>query len=220
MREKDVHKLIEEQNPEAKQRIWEKVRTELNLGDLQYGPATKATAKMQPWKWSVIAVALICVITLSIVLPLTLQGGGSRFCDIEQYTREPLGQTLKEYFAANNKNLLYVDWYGNAEDVVTDYAYIKGNKSDIVYLQEFIVNGETGENITLTITDNKTRVDVLELYFICPQEKNVQGIVVNFGADSRTTRAKFEYKGYVYYLETTVRNGQELITNVIEDMLK
>lgn len=31
MKEKDIHKLIEQQNPEIKQRIWERICVELDL---------------------------------------------------------------------------------------------------------------------------------------------------------------------------------------------
>lgn len=218
MKDIDVHRLIEQQEPEAKERMWQRIKAELNLPDAPQ-PAP-VVAKPKQWKkWTAIAAALVCVITLSIVLPLTLGGEKVRFYDSKQYTTESLEQNLGDYFSSNNKKLLYVDWYGSAEEIKTRYGHINGNANDVVFYSETIINGETGETLTVYITDNKTRVDILDNYYVDTQEFNVNNISVQYKSNRLISRAMFEYNSNNYYLEIDIEDAQERLTEIIENML-
>lgn len=218
MKDIDVHRLIEQQEPEAKERMWQRIKAELNLPDAPQ-PAP-VVAKPKQWKkWTAIAAALVCVITLSIVLPLTLGGEKVRFCDSKQYTTESLEQNLGDYFSSNNKKLLYVDWYSSAEEIKTRYGHINGNANDVVFYSETIINGETGETLTVYITDNKTRVDILDNYYVDTQEFNVNNISVQYKSNRLISRAMFEYNSNSYYLEIDIEDAQERLTEIIENML-
>lgn len=218
MKDIDVHRLIEQQEPEAKERMWQRIKAELNLPDAPQ-PAP-VVAKPRPWKkWTAIAAALVCVITLSIVLPLTLGGEKVRFCESKQYTTESLEQNLGDYFSSNNKNLLYVDWYDSAEEVKTRYGHINGNANDVVFYSETIINGETGETLNVYITDNKTRVDILESYYADDIVMTVQDINVKGLFDRLSSRVMFEYNNNVYFLKLDIGNAQERLTEIIENML-
>ena len=218
MKDIDVHRLIEQQEPEAKERMWQRIKAELNLPDAPQ-PAP-VVAKPKQWKkWTAIAAALVCVITLSIVLPLTLGGEKVRFCDSKQYTTESLEQNLGDYFSSNNKNLLYVDWYDSAEEIKTRYGHINGNANDVVFYSETIINGETGESLTVYITDNKTRVDILENHYSDNNEFVVKNIEVKGAFDRLLSRVMFEYNKNIYYLEIDVGDAQERLTEIIENML-
>lgn len=221
MKDYEIHKLIEQQNPEAKERLWQRIKSELDLPDNPPAPAPVA-AKPKVWKrWTAIAAALVCVITLSIVLPLTLGGEKVRFCDSEHYTVAGLEQTLKEYSSAHNGNIMYVDWYGSAEEVTTEYAYMKTNVNDIVYFREYIVNGETGEELTVSVTDNRTRVDIFNQYYDENNEERteIKNTSVLWKTFSLYSTAIFEYDKHIYYLELAVGNAQERLTEIIESML-
>lgn len=217
MREKDIHELIEKQNPEKKQRMWEKISAELNLPP---SSQPKAVAKKNNLKWAYVAAALVVVITLSIVLPITLKDDGVRYCDITQYETESLQQTLQECFIERNIDLLYVDWYDEAEELVTDYAYSKTDKSDIVFYREFIINSETGEELTLAVTDNKTRVDIFNDFYngIEAVKTTIKNVSVDWKVDYVRTLAMFEFNKHTYYLE--LDGSQERMTEIIEAMLK
>ena len=133
MKDYEIHKLIEQQNPEAKERLWQRIKSELDLPDNPPAPAPVA-AKPKVWRrWTAIAAALVCVITLSIVLPLTLGGEKIRFSDFEHYTVARLEQNLEDYFLSNNRDLLVVDWYDIAEEVKTDYGHINEDPNDVVF---------------------------------------------------------------------------------------
>lgn len=219
MKDIDVHKLIEQQEPEAKERMWQRIKAELNLPDAPQ-PAP-VVAKPRPWKkWTAIAAALVCVITLSIVLPLTLGGEKVRYCTATQYVVKDLGQSLKDYSAAHNNNLLYADWYDVAEDSTTEYAHITDNENDIVFFKEWFINGETGEELTLSSTDNKTRVDIFDVYQNnINKETNVKSLLVKWQISLASTVATFQYNKHIYYLELNVGNAQERLTEIIENML-
>ncbi len=219
MKDYEIHKLIEQQNPEAKERLWQRIKSELDLPDNPPAPAPVA-AKPKVWKrWTAIAAALVCVITLSIVLPLTLGGEKIRFSDFEHYTIASLEQNLGDYFSSNNKDLLSVNWYDIAEEVKTEYSHINEDPNDVVFFRETIVNNETGEILTLYITDNRTRVDVLEIYHTGNNTTSVRNVSVKYSSDGLSTRAMFEYNKNVYYLNIDVGNAQERLTEIIESML-
>lgn len=217
MKERDVHKLIEQQNPEAKQRVLERIHARLGIPE---APKRKPVKHLNAGHWAAIAVALVCIVTLSVVLPLTLRDDGSRYCSDENYTSESLGQTLKEYSSEHNKNLLYVDWYGTADEITTKCGRLNANREDIVFIEEMIINSETGEALTLAVTDNKTRVDKFELYYMGGEKIYINNISVKqIVTSQQVTLATFEYQGYVYYLQLD-GGGQERLTEIIQDMLK
>lgn len=216
MREKDIHNLIEQEEAEAKQRIWARISPQLGLESTSKQPPV---AKRKTWKWATLAIALVCIVTLSIVLPLTLKDSGSRYCDYDDYTTDSLGKTLQEYFSEHNKSLLYVDWYGVAEEVKTSYGYMVGNKNDIVFFEEKFI-ATTGEELTFAVTDNKTQVDKYKFFYENCTELAVKNATVKFSSSRGYTNATFEYKGYIYYLRLKVDDGQERLTEIIEDMLK
>lgn len=235
MREKDIHNLIEQQNPEAKQQIWEKIQSQMAEAGSQPEEGvqpTKATAtKTKQWKWAAVALAIVCVVTLSIVLPIVLRnddngngggdGDGIRYCTMEQCKIEELGQTLREYSETHNKGFLYLDWYDNADEITTVYGYNKEDKNDIFYFSERIVNGETGDEVTVSVTDNKTRVDIFNRYFCNYNEYPVKDVTVKCPLNAYDkTCAMFEYQKNIYYVELKEGDALNRLLEIIQDMLK
>lgn len=225
MRERDIHKLIEQQDPEAKQRIWEKVCAQIDFDATQpqQATATKSITKNNLWKWITATVAaVVVVVTLAVVLPLMLKDSGTRFCDYEQYTTETLDQTLGEYFTEHDKNLLFIDLYDDASDVATEYGYNKNNTKDIIYFKETLynLNSEALEIITLSVTDNKTQVDIFEEYYKCNETFIVKDVTVLWqNLNKKTVLSIFEYQQHTYYVE--LENGdQARLTEIIEGMLQ
>lgn len=217
MREKDIHNLIEQEESEAKQRIWERIKPQL---DLEPRPKQQPVAKKKTWKWVSLAVALVCIVTLSIVLPLTLKDNGSRYCDYTQYKKDELNQTLKEYSTKHNNSFLYVDWYDVAEDVQTSYGHLIGNEKDIVFFEELFI-AKTGEELTFAVTDNKTQVDRFSDYYENYKEIIVKKVTVKVKSFSRkNSYATFEYQSHIYYLQLNVEDGQARLVEIIEGMLK
>lgn len=229
MREKDVHNLIEKQNPDAKQQLWDYLQAQIDEATLPRKQVVEAKPKRN-WKWAFVAVAILCVVTLSIVLPIVLRddgpsgggGDGIRYCTVEQYETAKFGQTIAAYSVSHNKGFLYVDWYDGADEITTVCGYNKKNASDVFYISERIVNGETGEAITVSVTDNKTRVDIFDDYFSeCIQCVMIDDIAVNcpFNTLDKTI-AMFEYQNNIYYLEYEEGNSLGRLLEIIQDMLE
>ena len=218
MRERDIHKLIEQQDPEAKQRIWEKIRSQLDLPSSQ---PQKVGAKKKPLKWAFIAAALLCVITLSVVLPIVLQDDGVRYCNEASYKTEILGQTIKEYSVAHDSNLLYVDWYDVSDETETKCGRLIANSDDIVFFEERFLNAKTGETLKLSVTDNKTRVEKFEYFYSHCEVFVVNNVNISWkSTNQRSTIAMFEHDKNVYYLEINVGDANDRLTEIIQDMLK
>lgn len=217
MKKKDIHNLIEQQDPEGKQRLWERIQSQLNLAPAPQQTAVKAKPKM--WKWAV-AVAVLVVVTLSVVLPLTLKGDGVRYCDITQYTTESLGQTLRDYSLSHNHELLYVDWYDISDEIVTDYAHINDDKSDIVFFEESMINIATGIKLMILVTDSKTRVDKVANYDLDCEELSVNNVNVKWKSQNfKKSFATFEYKNHIYYLQLDIGDVKDQMIEIIENML-
>lgn len=220
MREKDVHKLIEQQDYDDKQRVWERINAQMG-GVLPDLPVKRRRAVPKKVWWTAFAMALVCIVTLSVVLPLTLGHNEPpiRFCDATQYTVGELGQTLREYSSQHNRGFMYVDWYGNADEVITTYGRSNEDEQDIFFFSETLINGQTGEQLVLSITDNHTRVDIFNEFYDNYEVVGILGINVQFKNYRRISQAAFEYKGYIYYLRIDVVNGQARLSEIIEGML-
>lgn len=217
MRERDVHNLIEQQESEAKQRIYGSIKERAD-----FSPSVKKQPRRI--KLAVLATVMTCLVVLAVVLPITLRSNkndGTRFCDASQYQLEQVTQTLKEYSQQNNSGMLYVGWYDVAEDVQTQIAYNVDDYEDIIFFQEGIINGETGEEVMLYITDNKTSVDILENYQNCNEEISVADSVVNWTVNivSSVTYIKFTHTDYTYYVHINNAYDEQQISQLVADML-
>ncbi len=222
MNEREIHDLIEQQDPEAKQRIYDKVMQRIDFSKME-PPQQTVKAKSRRPLWITLSTVLACLVVLAIVLPITLQdiGGGERYCDDSQYRTVKTEQTLKEYSLKHNGNLLYVGWQDVAEEITTAHALNVADKNDIIYFNEIILNGETGEEIELYVTDTKTTVDKLSDFKNCVNEQMVNGIMVKWGdLNVLTTIATFTYGDYVYYMSLNVPNANEQIAEIVENMLQ
>lgn len=230
MREIDIHKLIEQQEPEAKQRIWEKISSQVDLTS-DARASKKSAVNRKFCMWTALATVLVCIVTLSIVLPLTLGGGNDdnyadvgnddpRYSDTGDYLGEPLGQTLKEYSEEHNLNLLYIDRHEAADEVTTEYGYHKSNKDKILYLRERITNGETNNRIILYVTDTETKLDIFESHYGANESFVVGNTTILWNiVNVEYIYAMFEHGDYTYYLRIN-NTSVDFLTETVESMLK
>lgn len=241
MKEKDIHSLIESQRDDAKNKVTQNVLRQIPQRDTP--PRSQKAFFARGWRLASIAFALICVLTLAIVLPLTLTGtneptlpptnaGGDppaetnppkddgRFCTDEDLTSDFLGSTLKEYTQKNNLGFLYVDMYEGAEEVLTKYGYLKSDPTDIIYYEEFICTADAGSFITLSITDKNTKAEKYREYYEANKEFTVGDITVKWrdGNHERTVSI-FYYGEYTYYLEIDIPQATGILKEIITDML-
>ncbi len=79
MRERNIHRIIEEQDAEDNRALYEKLQVKLNIADLP----TKTNNKRLKKSWIVSLVATcILIVCLTITLPIVLKDNGNhiRFC--------------------------------------------------------------------------------------------------------------------------------------------
>lgn len=221
MKEQYIHDLIEQEESEAKQRVYERLKERLPfLSDETV--AAKPKPKPRRNLWAVLGPILACLVVLAVVLPITLQSSGGdapRFCDSSQYEKKQIEQNLQQFSSQKGLNLLYVDWYEASEKTTTYCAYSVDDDNDIIFLNEVITNGDTGYKIEMYVTDNRTSVDILDSYKGCNKEMIIEGISVKLGSDNgMSTRSKFTYKDYTYYLMLDSEET-ELMADIITEML-
>lgn len=220
MKEYKIDNAIEGVNRERKEELRVQLRLDLDLSQTEE-PQVKSRRFINV-KTFALGFAGICAVCLAIVLPISLrtvpqEQSPERFSSTTQLTYSDLGCTLKEYGEQTGKNLLYVDWYDVAGELVTEKYYLPENKDRTIYLSEYIYNEETGDQLLFRITDMYTHVDYLDAFRnVCLNDYEYNNVKMKLGADSGETRAFFEYDGYNYYVSLQYPTSADDIFYVIE----
>jgi hypothetical protein len=214
-RERKFHNLIKNQNPEEKDRLWEKIEKELGNENITVVVPRKKKFPMGRF----VAVASSCVLIVTIatiaVWKFLPEEAGPRYCTQDQYQGSKTDMTLKEYAKENNKELLYFDWYDNAE-LVKDYIYQLNDTNEIICFEENIISGETGQSIKYFVVDTKTKMDMLESFYTrCEEKSMVKNIEVYWNYSMKEANAYFEYNHYNYYLTVDAPESSETILELI-----
>ena len=219
MKEKDVHRLIEEQDKEKKALMYEKFKEKHNLASntrvVKYNKKRICIA-------SVAATAFVAIF-LIIAIPLLINNINSskmRYFDLSDCIAIDLDYTVKDYAESNGLSLLYIDWYDCAEEVRTWLFVNKDNEDEIIYIKEAIANGETGDIVELYILEQNINLDSLALYEeACVQTAIINGISVNWFYRNRISVATFKFNGYKYYIVLDEPMDEESVLQIVEEML-
>lgn len=140
---------------------------------------------------------------------------GERYCDATQYEKIATVMTLKEYAGQIEKPLLYFDWY-NATDYLLDSIYqLKDSKEIICFLEE-MVDVNTGYQVCLLVTDDKTQMDILDVTGKEIQETRIKAIEVQLHFENRQQSAYFKYQGYRYCLQLIDPMDENTIIEYLE----
>ncbi len=228
MRNNDIHKLIESQEPEKKAAVFEEFQRR-NSNLFEQKPVKKVTFNYR--RLSLIATAACAVICLIIALPFLLKSGilppdgiidegddgiggippynspsSVRYFAAADCVANVMNCNLGEYALRFDKPLLHVDMYDGASEVNTKMYVNKSNHADIVYLYEQIISPGKKETVDLYITDKDTHVDILtEIEKKCVGKCIINNVDVNWFDQKSEHLASFEYKDNKYYI-SLVRN--------------
>lgn len=221
MKEKDIHNLIEQQEPGKKQAAFKRIQERLNIAEV---PAVqtakpKKSVKKRAFAWSAVMAVALC---LAIVLPITLTRTPDVkdiYCVAGDYEIVSTEFNVKQYASSISKKILFVDWYDIAEECLTDLFVNVNDHDDMIYLREKLVSGETGEIVDLFITDNHTTVDVLSLWKNCNTDCNVGAVNVKTFLMLNGYLATFKYGDFVYYLEFINVDSESRALEIIANML-
>ncbi len=221
MKEKDIHNLIEQQEPEKKQAAFKRIQERLNIAEV---PAVqtakpKKSVKKRAFAWSAVMAVALC---LAIVLPITLTGTPDvkdRYCVAGDYETYPTEFNIEQYASNINQKILFVDWYDIAEECLTDLYVNVNDHDDMIYLREKLVSGETGEIVDLYITDKRTKVDILSRWDSCTTVKQLEDTEVLLDVTFQALFATFKYGDFVYYLEFINVENESRALEIIASML-
>jgi len=214
--------MIESQNSEYKKAVHEKLQRRLNLSTEQTQHKVGFT-RFFTLRRTVLAAMAVVILCLAVVIPFTLKDKDKskiRYCYSADCEKVDVSYTIKDYGLQNNAPVLFVDWYDVAEEVVTSLYLDKDNNENVVYFEELIINGETGNVIKLSFCDLSTKVDVLEGYEnSCDSETMIKKKKILWKHTQKLSKAYFEHKGYKYYLELAYPTSENAILEIIETML-
>ena len=218
MKEKDVHRLIEEQNTEKKAAMYAEFQSKHNL------TAEKTVTKKKKHGLVVsCAVAALVAVCLIIAIPIMLKNNersSMRYCSISDCIPKDIDCTVKDYAADKGLPLLYIDWYDKAETIITRLLVNKDDEDDIIYIHELIQDGETGDIVDLAIVEQNIIVDSLAFYDeACTRTTTISNISVDWYYRNRVSAAIFKFNGYKYYIVLDEPMEEEAVLQIVEEML-
>ena len=223
-----VHKTLEAKNPKRKAALDKRIKNELNIFNEEENSGKTEISVKKPfyktYRFFASISAVLVAACFAIVLPIVLDKGEEvpsiHYRNAEDCLESQIEYSLKEYSERNNASYLYIDWYNIAEEIQTKLYFSMDNPDDLIYIQEMLVNGETGSIVFLSITDKYTRLDILEAFEdVCITENVVEGIIVKSGSFGKVDKAYFEYGNYRYFIELSYPLSDDYILKLIEGMI-
>ena len=218
MKENDLHKYIEAQDPEGKQAL--KARIDARLATEQ-APAPKPVPKRKRYIFS-LAAACACLLCLVVSLPFILHKDKSpkRFAWTENdFTPENIAQTVKEYGEENNLPLLYLDRYDMVDTDVITTRYTLKNGNPSFYMKEQFDNGIL--RIEIRFTDIDTYIPALELDLKTAERQTINKTSVYCQYDDISiSLSQFTYKGYTYYISVQDTADPAAALQIAESLLQ
>lgn len=216
MTDEEIYQQIEEYREEANS-LYEKIHEQVETSIVKHAQTKKKRKKLFT---GILSVAVVLVVTLAIVLPIVLQPQNEeiRYSDSTVLLPDNLDSNLKEYYELNNLSLLYLDWYENAEDLVTARYYEEGKESNTVYLYEKFTDGYWGYPVKLSVMKRNIVVESFDAKFEEFKTTNINDTLISYVLNRDWSIAKFEYQGYKYYLEINDELTLDFLVKTIESM--
>lgn len=229
-KERDFHRLIENQNREKKDAMWKKLesRLENEIDNVESCGEVLVLSKNRNLSYvKYIAISCFVALFLGLTVFLIVNFGfkkddgfidnENRYCTFNDYYKQETVTTIKQYNIENNTDLLFFNFYDFTE--YYSCSQYKLNETDeVICLHEEIVAAD-GAIISLYITDNRTDLDVLQSFTsICVEKIYVDSLEIEWGSDIGIASAKFEYANYNYYFSVDVVE-QDYILQLVELLL-
>ena len=223
---KKIHKWLEEQDPIRKQSLLESIIEELEIEVETEQNSTAFMSRKRKRILNMTAALAICAAVLLIVwLPIALIDRGekppfNRYCLSSELKSEPLDTTVKEYCVQNSMDCLYLNWYDTAY-YETYRFFMKEDTTDTVYLHEYMMDLETGDEIEYYIMDRYTDVDTLTKFIdLCSEQRIINSTELKWSYTQNASIGYFIYDDYKYILTISYPSSEEILFDVVEQMLE
>ena len=190
-------------------------------------PQIKERRRFFNIKTAAFGVVGIIAVSIAIVLPISLRKSAPAPHSQQRYTynaadfdQGDLGLTVREYAEQIGKNILYLDWYDNADEYVTTKYFLPNEEDKIIYISEDIYNGETGDHVRFSFVDNNIDVDYLEEFKeSCKLNYEYNNMIISWGCESTiVSRAYFEYNDYKYYVQLFEPMSDQAVLDIVKEM--
>lgn len=225
-KEQKFHKLIQEQDSEGKERLWNKIEEQTEKSeqvDIGGGVLAKKHVMSKQNIFIICSVIFLAVLVCIILICKFITNKDNnviddfRYCEFGDYYSIDSEESINDYSAANNLNLLYFDWYAEAE-YYTDTQYKLNSTDEVICLGEELVD-ENGNYIIQYITDTKTQVDFLNVNIeSCINQTTINSVKINYGTVMENAYAYFTYEDYNYYFKLEAADEDYLLT-LLEDLI-
>lgn len=223
---KKIHKWLEEQDPIRKQSLLESIIEELEIEVETEQNSTAVMSRKRKRILNMTAALAICAAVFLIVwLPIALIDKGekppfNRYCLSSELKSEPLDTTVKEYCVQNSMDCLYLNWYDTAY-YETYRFFMKEDTTDTVYLHEYMMDLETGDEIEYYIMDRYTDVDTLTKFIdLCSEQRIINSTELKWSYTQNASIGYFIYDDYKYILTISYPSSEEILFDVVEQMLE
>ena len=216
MTDKELYQQTGEYSEEANA-LYERIHEQVEASIVKHAQVKRRRQKLLT---GILSFAVVLVVTLGIVLPITLQPQDEeiRYNDKNALTYDTLDCNLRDYYVRNNQSLLYLDWYDDAEYLFTARYYEEGNENDTVYLRETITDGNTSYSVELSVMKRNIVVESLEDKFEEAKSTTLNNIQITYVLNKSRGLAKFEYQGYKYYLQINDEIELDFLLDTIKSM--
>ncbi len=221
-----IHKWLEEQDPIRKQSLLESIIEELEIEVETEQNSTAFMSRKRKRILNMTAALAICAAVLLIVwLPIALIDRGEkppfdRYCLSSELSSEELEMNFRDYCEQSNLSCLYLDKYDTSFVQTVRYHMIN-DINDTVYLHEYMMDLETGDEIDYYIVDIYTQVDVLtEFENACNEQITIDNLQIRWVYSPMVCSGTFSFNDYTYYINISYPSSEEILFDVVEQMLE
>ena len=222
----DIDKIIETVNREKKSELLAQLHDRTGI-PRQEKIEVKKQKRFSNTRAVVFGVAGIIAVSVAIVVPVTLRNDPNLPNTDPKYTfiaadfeQGDLGSTIKGYAQECGESILYIDWYDNADECITTKYFLRKAADKIIYIEEDLYNGETGDHVRISVIDAKSSVDRLDtIKDTCVYDHEYNGTVISWGYDSSSLSiACFEYDCYKYYIQLFEPASEQAVLDIVKEM--
>ena len=219
-REQEFRNLIKGQKSEANDQLWQRIEEQQDERTVELG---SVLAKRRLTKWQLaLAVCVPFVVIVAIILSVWYFGFNShkiRYCVDGEYYSTVTDVSVEQYGKDNNIDILYFDWYKEAE-VYVSKQYKLLDSEEIICLNEEIYDS-LGNIIYYYVNEANTVIDFIESdKIICTESVIIDNVKVMVHYSFSNARAYFIYKDIHYYLDIELASQPEYVLELVENLLK